>query len=46
MTDLYLLAALSVVGLVDVWLDRETGRGLIARAEDWVREYFRKWRVM
>ena len=34
--DLYLLLALAVVGVVDCELERRTGRGIIARVQDWV----------
>ena len=35
--DIWLMISLAIVGIVDINLERYTGRGLIARVEDWVR---------
>jgi hypothetical protein len=40
-TDAIIILTLAVTGLLDSWLDRLTGRGLIARAEDFTNKLTR-----
>ena len=35
--DTIIIFAIAILGIVDAELDRRTGRGLIARADDWLR---------
>ena len=35
-TDALIILSLCILGLLDCWLERFTGRGLIARAQDLV----------
>lgn len=35
--DFWLILAIAIAGIADAELDRRTGRGLIARADDWLR---------
>lgn len=37
-TDAILMLSLALLGVADAELDRHTGRGLVARAQDWVSE--------
>ena len=38
MTVDYALLLIALVGIVDCQLERRTGRGLIARVQDWCKE--------
>ena len=35
--DTLIILAIAIIGIVDANLERHTGRGLIARADDWLR---------
>lgn len=34
--DLYIIGGMAILGIVDANLERYTGRGLIARVQDWI----------
>lgn len=34
--DIWILLTLAIVGVIDVNLERYTGRGIIARTQDWL----------
>ena len=34
--DFYIILFIAIAGVLDAWLDRWTGRGLIARMEDFI----------
>jgi len=35
--DMLIILSIAILGVVDANLDRYTGRGLIARVDDWIR---------
>ena len=34
--DTILIATIAILGIADSWIDRITGRGILARLEDWI----------
>jgi len=39
--DFYIILTIAILGILDAELDRHTGRGLIARVQDWIEGRFK-----